>query len=306
MYKFKFYSKNIIKSLVPKLYYESILNKKLNLISKYDSYYINDRVNHYIKVNNFSIGKNYKTFSQYKKRNNISSYFYDFRSLIVFFSKNKKFYYEFGDIQHIPKIPTFVKSRPITENNANSIILNLNKIRHFRFFKDNLTFLSKKNQVVFRGACHQKHRQEFIKKYYSLPNSNFGDIRDSQKEKPEYKNFLSPQEQLQYKYILSIEGNDVATNLKWIMNSNSLCLMKKPSYETWFMESKLIPNYHYVLLKDDYSDLEEKINYYNANSEEALKIIKNANQYVNQFKNKKRELLISLLVMKKYFDLSGQ
>ena len=42
------------------------------------------------------------------------------------------------------------------------------------------------------------------------------------------------------------------------MSSNSLCFMPKPKYETWFMEGKLIPNHHYVLIEDDYSNLLEQ------------------------------------------------
>jgi hypothetical protein len=98
----------------------------------------------------------------------------------------------------------------------------------------------------------------------------------------------------------------VASNLKWAMSSNSLVFMTKPKYETWFMEGTLLPNYHYVLLEDDYSDLEEKINFYSKNSAEALKIIENAHDYIKQFKNTKREKIISLLVIKKYFELSNQ
>ena len=32
-----------------------------------------------------------------------------------------------------------------------------------------------------------------------------------------------------------------------------VAVMPKPKYESWFMEGKLIPNYHYILIKDDYS-----------------------------------------------------
>lgn len=72
------------------------------------------------------------------------------------------------------------------------------------------------------------------------------------------------------------------------------------------MEGRLKADHHYVLLKDDYSDLDEKIFYYSKNTDDALRIIKNANQYVDQFRNKNIEELISILVMYKYFQLSGQ
>ena len=45
--------------------------------------------------------------------------------------------------------------------------------------------------------------------------------------------------QLCYKFIFCIEGADTATNIKWVMSSNSLCVMPKPKYETWFMEGKI-------------------------------------------------------------------
>lgn len=78
--------------------------------------------------------------------------------------------------------------------------------------------------------------------------------------------------------------------------------MPKPTYETWFMEGTLIGNYHYIEIKKDYSDLEEKLNYYIKHTNEALKIIENAHKFVEQFWDKKREKLISLLVLQKYFQ----
>ena len=90
------------------------------------------------------------------------------------------------------------------------------------------------------------------------------------------------------------------------MSSNSVAVMPKPKYESWFMEGKLIPNYHYILIKDDYSDLEEKLNYYKKNTDELKRIAKNANQYTNQFRDINKEKLISLLVMEKFFKLSNQ
>jgi RNase adaptor protein for sRNA GlmZ degradation len=82
--------------------------------------------------------------------------------------------------------------------------------------------------------------------------------------------------------------------------------MPKPKFETWFMEGQLIPNYHYIAIKEDYSDLEEQLNYYIKNTKEAKAIINNANKHVAQFKNKLTEDLISLLVIKKYFEKTGQ
>ena len=91
------------------------------------------------------------------------------------------------------------------------------------------------------------------------------------------------------------------------MASNSLVMMRKPRFETWFMEGRLEPGVHYVELKDDFSDLEEKVQFYNLpeNQDKALQIIANAHAYVAQFKDSDQELLVSLLVAQKYFDMQA-
>ena len=118
--------------------------------------------------------------------------------------------------------------------------------------------------------------------------------------------YMEISKQLQYKFIVSIEGVDVATNLKWIMSSNSLCFAQKLKYETWFMEGKLIPDFHYVLIANDFSDLGDKIDYYLAHPDEALVIIANATAWVAQFLDEQREDYIGRQVLMKYFEKSGQ
>lgn len=184
--------------------------------------------------------------------------------------------------------------------------MKLNAVRHFYFVKDKQCFDAKKPIALFRGPCHKPHRKQFVQKCYNLPDTDIGDIKPAHKDQPYYKPPMTIKEHLQYKYIISVEGNDVATNLKWIMNANSLCFMTMPRYETWFMEGRLIPDYHFVLLKDDYSDLNEKIDYYNAHPEKAKAIIANAQAWTEQFKDKQAEKILNLMVLKKYFRLSGQ
>lgn len=67
-------------------------------------------------------------------------------------------------------------------------------------------------------------------------------------------------EHLDYKFIIALEGNDVASNLKWVMSSNSLAVMTRPTCETWFMEGQLIPDYHYVEVKEDFLTLRTNLN----------------------------------------------
>lgn len=267
---------------------------------------IEHRVAYYNKNN---VNSNPNHIPKYKigkfKKDHAWSYYVDMKELLNYFDNDLLFDYLPGDIQVIPDNPAFLKSRPISNQNANSILLKLNKIRHYLFIEDSEHYDAKKDLLVWRGACHQPHRQFFVAHYHAHKLCDVGDVRDHVAGTPLHKPFMSIKEQLGYKFILSIEGNDVATNLKWIMSSNSVCFMTKPKFETWFMEGALVPGKHYVELKEDYSDLQEKITYYLNHPDEAKIIIQNANEYVEQFKDTERETLISFLVMQKYFLNSG-
>ncbi|MEF1307891.1 glycosyl transferase family 90, partial [Vibrio owensii] len=123
-------------------------------------------------------------------------------------------------------------------------------------------------------------------------------------EHPEWqKDFMSIQEQLKYKFIICLEGNDVATNLKWAMSSNSVVVTPKMRFETWFMEGRLQPGVHYVEVKDDWSDFDEKINYYLENPDKAETMIENAHRHVAQFQDEQLENLICIKTLEKYFKL---
>lgn len=72
------------------------------------------------------------------------------------------------------------------------------------------------------------------------------------------------------------------------------------------MEGKLKENFHYLLIKDDHSDFEERVSFILENTELAKEIIANANLYCEKFKDEKLETLLNLLVLRKFFYLSGQ
>jgi hypothetical protein len=243
--------------------------------------------------------------ANFKLKSKFKVYFFDTYEFTRYFSSKLKANFLFGDITQIPDEPTIVKSRPIYGDNECSVILKLNKIRHYIFVEDKKTYGTKKNMLVGRSVVKLQPRISFFEMYFNHPMCDLGQINHN--KNPHWiKEKMTIDQQLEFKFILCIEGYDVASNLKWVMSSNSLAVMPQPKYETWFMEGKLIPNVHYVLIKDDYSDLEDRMTHYINNPEEALQIIKNANGFVDQFNDKKREELISLFVLEKYFYKTGQ
>ena len=319
--KFKYYLKSSIFLFIPRYFYRKRINSELKKITKYDFQYLNSRVNYYNKIDdNFHLRKDAVStkelfFMQIKKfkakvieKQRIkkrTTYFFDLYNYLIYFPSFFKVNYKFGDITENFSNPCIVKSRPISEN-QNSVLMKLNAIRHFYFLDDKRHFMEKKNKAVWRGnSSNSKARLNFIKSYHDVSIFNIGQHNPKVNE-PWFKGYLSIQDQLNYKFIFCIEGADTATNIKWVMSSNSICVMPKPKFETWFMEGKLIKDFHYIEVEDDFSDAEDKINFYIKNLKKSLKIIENAKKHVEQFKNPRLEKLVSLLVLNKFFIKSNQ
>ena len=306
--KFFYYIKSYLRLLIPSLYYQNKLERKLKELDSLDKEKIMYRVNYYNKLNHIKTIPDATNFKNLKIKKGGKTYFFDLHEYIRYFNPHLKMLPLFGDITHIPNLPSLTKSRPISDNNENSILLKWNKIRHFTYVKKDKSFDAKKNKMVWRGKVHkpQPHRIRFFEMYYNHPMCNIKCVNKNDFSSNWLGKRMTISEQLDYKFILSIEGIDVASNLKWVMSSNSLAVMPEPKFETWFMEGKLIPNFHYIRINDDYSNLEEQLNYYISKPKKAKEIIKNANEYVMPFKNKRSEDLISLLVLKKYFEKTNQ
>ena len=233
-----------------------------------------------------------------------SGYTYDLYTILYPFREELSFNFIPGDVTTVPEYPAFVKSRPIDGKNENSVLLPLDSQRHFRFVNDRIRYADKLDGVVWRGAAYQEHRQRFLESCSGLSFINAGNTAVQKNGNVSFaKPQMSIKEQLKYKFVLSLEGNDVATNLKWIMSSNSVCIMPRPKYETWYKEGTLIPNYHYIEVLDDYSNIKEIYEEYLKNEKECHSIIKNANNFVGEFLNYDQRLMTSRLVVSRYQDL---
>lgn len=305
-----FYLKGYLRYIYPKC----ILRRKRNaILSKFEKMsaneqtYIRQRVDYYCKftdhivlpddasrLDQFTLKKRISYVNDYIN----STYFFDAYEFVRYFPQFLKWAYNPGDVNYLFPLPEITKSRPITfgDNNRNNILLNLDKVRHFVWIHDPFKWEEKKCCILFRGDVTNKpHRVRFLEIWASHP---LCDLRAG--------GGMSLYDHLYYKYIMALEGNDVASNLKWVMSSNSIAVMPRPKYETWYMEGKLIPNYHYIEIASDYHDLLDRIMYYEQHPDEAKAIVEHAHEWIMQFRNKRREKLISMMVLNKYFSLTGQ
>ncbi|MGL6313658.1 glycosyl transferase family 90 [Vibrio sp. WXL103] len=305
MKKLIFYTKNLALNLVPSAYFNY---RKQQLEAQFadDLQEIQNRVDYYCKPNLLcELPDDAVSQYNYKRGGKKSAYFYDLKKYLYYFPKRLKFAYYFGDHVAVEPHPTLYKARPIQGDNSTSVLFKLNQLRHFRFVNDTTPFSAKRDMAVFRGAAYQKHRKRFMEKMFDHPLVDAGQTNASQ-ENPQWKKpFMTVEEQLQNKFLICIEGNDVATNLKWALSSNSLVISPKMRFETWFMEGTLKDGEHYIEVKDDWSDFEEKIKFYLSHPEKAEKIIQNAHRHVAQFRNQDKEDLVCIKTLEKYFSVTN-
>lgn len=302
-----FYATNVVQQALPSVYFRRRLAARLAAIPEASLQAVHERVAYYLRLDRpFAVPPQAQRISDIRS-DGYTTYYFDLCRLTRYFLPDRALAFLFGDVIKVPPVPTIVKSRPIGDGNHNSVVLKLNQVRHYYMVEDALAFADKRDVVVWRGKSHGRaNRVACVERYHATPGCDIGDTTPKAMGKPTWKPFLSIAEQLRCKFILSIEGNDVATNTKWIMASNSLCFMPRPRYETWFMEGRLVPDHHYVQLRDDLSDLLDKRAHFQAHPQEALGIIANARKHVAQFRDQSLEEVIGLLVLRKYFQLSGQ
>ena len=281
------------------------------LEKRQDKDYIISRVLYYNRISgNFRPETDFMRRGELKKIKSSSMYKHDAWRTTRWFSQDLLWKADFQDVNWICDEPTVTKSRPISEDNSNNIILKLDRCRHFNFIRDPYDFREKSPRGIFMadiGDVGKMNRVEFMKVWFGSDICDCGSIRNLPGLPDEWlKPKMKIRDMLKYRYILALEGNDVATNLKWAMSSNSIAVMPKPTCETWFMEKTLVPDFHYIEIKPDFSDLEEKLGYYSSHPEKAEAIIGNAHTYIRQFLDTERENMIEYLVLKKYFLDSGQ
>lgn len=301
-----YYAWGFIRDLLPDTLFQNVRERELAKAQQYDQRYITDRVDFYnqLTVNQpLTTGSiAIKNLTELKSQ---ATYYLDAREHTRYFDPNYQARFVFGDVLSVPQEPTILKYRPIGGNTANYVLLKLNKVRLFNYSRDTRPFRSKKNKLIGRAVVKVPGRVRFYEQYVNHPLCDLGQI-NRDKNQHWIKPKLTIDDHLDYKFVLCLEGYDIASNLRWVMSSNSLAVMPEPTVESWYMESRLIPDYHYVRIKSDYSDLEERLTYYIENPEVAEMIIQNAQHYAAQFRNERREHLISLLVLDKYFLRTGQ
>jgi len=83
-----------------------------------------------------------------------------------------------------------------------------------------------------------------------------------------------------YKYVINVDGNISAFRLGFLLGIGSTILMVEGKYKLWF-EQWLIEGVHYIRIKEDLSNLKEKIEWCINHDDECKKIAENSVKFFN-------------------------
>jgi hypothetical protein len=187
------------------------------------------------------------------------------------------------------------------------IVWKLASRRHFRLLDQvhemDTPWEQKRNMAVFRGQLtgsrdgYSKHLTDEqncmnlkrCRLVYTSHNSSLVHARltNTRERLPDILNGVQLKEikvgidrLLEYKGIIMLEGNDVASGLKWALLSQSVVLMPPPRHTSWAMEELLEPWVHYIPLNMNATDVEEKMQWVVDHDETARLIAERGTQWM--------------------------
>jgi len=159
---------------------------------------------------------------------------------------------------------------------------------------DCLTFKDKTHGVAWRGAAtghpwKNSARFKLIDRWHGdkahpeidvgLSNYPAG-FQQDQIDMTHLADRLEVSNMTDKRYILYVEGNDVASSGAWNLMSTSVVMMSPPKTESMVLHGLLQPWVHYIPLKEDFSDLAEQMEWCQANLDECEDIAHRASLFM--------------------------
>jgi hypothetical protein len=224
-------------------------------------------------------------------------------------------------------VPTLAKSRRVADRLAGVVLLPLDRARHWgdlaRVAQADVPFADKDDRLVWRGGTTGRFKRDaggeplasrsFVAGLPDRPGIDVG-YSEIVQVGPETSDLplealrarlrppMTLEEQLRSKFLLSLEGNDVATGLKWMLASNSCVVMPPPVCESWACEGELRPFEHYVPVRPDLSDLEAVHDWCLSHPGDCAAIARQGQVYIRRFLDAGRERAICREVIAGYLD----
>jgi hypothetical protein len=143
----------------------------------------------------------------------------------------------------------------------------------FRSFHKGVPFSKKQNKIVFAGQDRGTKYNFTNRRDIEISQRDYFKSDAVSKENIVCGGWIDRSEMIHYKYILDIDGNSSTWDATaWKLNSGSVILKTQSSWRQWFYDEYL-PNVHYIPVKDDFSDIQEKYQWCESHPEECIMMI---------------------------------
>jgi hypothetical protein len=170
-----------------------------------------------------------------------------------------------------------------------------------------ILYSDKKNECVYRGSITSittynfinyqdkdgLNQREYLKRLYKnggIKNFNFED------------GIMSIEDQLKYKYILDVDGHsNTWCATVWKLYSGSVLLKTNSIWKQWYYD-ELKPWIHYVPIENDFSDINEKIQWCIDHDKECFNITQRAKIFVEEKLNWEKVKADTITIFKKYIE----
>lgn len=227
--------------------------------------------------------------------------------------RNLNMYFRFNDKCGVTDKVVVSHSRLIHKENYVMLYPRVNRLQNFYYkncLKHDKSFDKKKSGILWRGSdstdsCEidifgRTTRLEICRKYKDHKLFDFGltvpkQIKDGEileKDKDLFKGKVKVYELVDHKYNVFLEGNDCSSGLLWGLAGNTVPIVPYPmTFETDWMDGyyvdgvkiELTPYQHFIPIKQDTSDLEEKYNWCLSHEKQCLEIIEGGKKFARDF-----------------------
>ena len=183
-------------------------------------------------------------------------------------------------------VPIFVFSKDTRTPEAKNLILipdgmNLSRWAYVYpticFANKVFPWTSKKDQVLWRGSNTNPirlHASSTLRKNLTFLDAALTSGRDNA--------YMIPENQIQSKYLLSLDGiSSTWPGLLWKLASNCLVLKQDSTHIQWYYDA-LHPYAHFVPVRQDLSDLQQRYHWIQTNSHEVKSIRYNAQKFIQE------------------------
>jgi hypothetical protein len=154
----------------------------------------------------------------------------------------------------------------------------LNQYNLYRSIHRGIPFKNKISKIVYAGN-DRGNKYNFTKRRdIEVSQRAYFSSNSVPKENIYAPSKMERHDMINYKYILDIDGNASTWDATaWKLNSGSVIFKTDSNWEQWFYK-EYKPWVHYVPVADDFSDIQERYKWCEANPKKCVEMIRNAKE----------------------------